>query len=616
MLSGSGSVGNITVQSGGIVAPGCTGAGTLAAANLTLQSGGILNYTLGAAASNSGFLNVSGGVVTLPSSGGIINVADAGGLDAGTYPIISYGTLSGGAPSTAFGTVNLPSGLIAEGDTYSFITTGSAIDLVIAGVVNGQWATNGPGTWSTAANWTGGVPGAGVDTALLGTALTSGSAAVALDSNRNLSSLAFNTTGGASYTISGTNTLTLANPGGSATLSDSGGNHTIAVPLVIGSNLNVSVTAGSTLTVTGPFSEGGSGRSLTVGGGGELILSGTNVNYSGATTVSAGTLQVGDSFTGATSGLSIAAGATFQLNSAAFWQPPAISGTSFAISGSGTFLKTGPGIMSLANTTNNGGVMTISMGAGGLIDIEGGAIADNATSVQWISNLASMNIASGALFDIRAQSAVIDALTGSGTVANTFDFNNPNVLTIGVANGSGTFSGTIMGNGAPEGIYGMYGLTAVGNLNSGITCVTKIGTGIEVLSGSNVYTGYTQVNVGTLQIGNGGGGEYLASPTIGVSGGATLAFNLADTLTYSGTIGGGGQLVKQGGGLLALTGNNTYSGQTSVNGGALAVNGTLNGSGAVAVNGGGLLSGSGSVGNVTVISGGTLAPGYMPAPEP
>ena len=49
LLSGNGSVGNVTVVSAGTLAPGYTaGAGTLNATSLTLQSGSVLNYTLGA----------------------------------------------------------------------------------------------------------------------------------------------------------------------------------------------------------------------------------------------------------------------------------------------------------------------------------------------------------------------------------------------------------------------------------------------------------------------------------------------------------------------------------------------------------------------------------------
>ena len=64
-------------------------------------------------------------------------------------------------------------------------------------------------------------------------------------------------------------------------------------------------------------------------------------------------------------------------------------------------------------------------------------------------------------------------------------------------------------------------------------------------------------------------------------------------------------------GTLTLTGANTYTGLTKVDGGTLAINGTT--PGAVEVNSGAMLMGTGTIGGtVTVNSGGTLAPGASP----
>ena len=71
---------------------------------------------------------------------------------------------------------------------------------------------------------------------------------------------------------------------------------------------------------------------------------------------------------------------------------------------------------------------------------------------------------------------------------------------------------------------------------SGSGNVIVSGPGATTLSGNNPYTGPTTVNAGTLQIGNGTSGEGLASPTIALNNGATLAFNHADGLSYSGVI--------------------------------------------------------------------------------
>jgi len=135
------------------------------------------------------------------------------------------------------------------------------------------------------------VPGAPQDTALFGTALSSGTATVTLASVVSLASLAFSPSAGTSYVINPTylSTLTLSNTAGPATIGNSGGNNTIAVPITLGSDLSVSASPGSALTIAAAISESGGSRSLSLIRGGELILSGSNY-YTGGTDVVSGTL--------------------------------------------------------------------------------------------------------------------------------------------------------------------------------------------------------------------------------------------------------------------------------------------------------------------------------------
>jgi autotransporter-associated beta strand protein len=106
----------------------------------------------------------------------------------------------------------------------------------------------------------------------------------------------------------------------------------------------------------------------------------------------------------------------------------------------------------------------------------------------------------------------------------------------------------------------------------------------------------------------GGGNFFLGSRQLTV-GGNNLDTALSGVIADGGESGGtGGRLTKIGSGTLVLSGINTYTGGTTVNGGVLSVNGSIASSSMTTVNSGGTLGGNGIVGNAT-IKGGTLAPG-------
>jgi autotransporter-associated beta strand protein len=132
--------------------------------------------------------------------------------------------------------------------------------------------------------------------------------------------------------------------------------------------------------------------------------------------------------------------------------------------------------------------------------------------MNWTDNKASMHIASGAAFDIwDGQSVIIDALTGSGTFDKVHGGNSPTSLTVGIADGSGVFSGTMKNTG-------------------GQLALTKVGTGTQTLSGTTTYTGNTTILVGTLRLGNGTSPTHLSDTSdVIVAAGAML------DLDYSGT---------------------------------------------------------------------------------
>ena len=98
----------------------------------------------------------------------------------------------------------------------------------------------------------------------------------------------------------------------------------------------------------------------------------------------------------------------------------------------------------------------------------------------------------------------------------------------------------------------------------------KLGANTLTLSGSSGYTGWTIINGGTLQVGNGGSGESLGGTAV-VQDNASLVFNHADTVFFRCPITGSGSLTKAGPGVLVLTAANTFTGPTTITGGALQV---------------------------------------------
>jgi autotransporter-associated beta strand protein len=164
-------------------------------------------------------------------------------------------------------------------------------------------------------------------------------------------------------------------------------------------------------------------------------------------------------------------------------------------------------------------------------------------------------------------------------------------------------SGTIKGAGT--GAQGAAIQTGDGNdtiTNSG-TIVGDNGFAINMQGGNNTLniTGGAASITGNISGGTGGTNALVIDPGSGNSfsyTGQLSNFNSAEI--KSGTV--------------TLSGANTYTGNTTISGGTLFaqnVAGSATGSGTVAVNNGAKLGGTGTVGAVTVSSGGTVAPGQI-----
>lgn len=193
-------------------------------------------------------------------------------------------------------------------------------------------------------------------------------------------------------------------------------------------------------------------------------------------------------------------------------------------------------------------------------------------------------------------------ITGGGTVSNFVGV---------IGNGPGS-TGTVTVDGAT---WTNTGGLFVGNLGTGRLTIRNGGT---VAAAGTVTLGNNAGVTGTLHIGDGGVAGVLNSATVnGGAGTATLNFNHTDTgyvFSNDGTAGGAAititgstAVTHTGSGTTILTGNNTYSGATTIDNGVLLVNGAIANS-TTAVNAGGTLGGTGTVGSVT-LNGGTFAPG-------
>jgi arabinan endo-1,5-alpha-L-arabinosidase len=158
--------------------------------------------------------------------------------------------------------------------------------------INPNWTGVINSNWSTASNWSGGLPDGKGHTANF-VSLTSNHYAVAIDStSRTLGAANFSSAADYSIGVNGGNGLIFDATFGNAAISVTAGNPTIAAPVTLNDDLNVNVTSASTLAMTGGIS--GANRTVNISGSGVVVLSGANT-YGGATNVQAGTLRmVGD----------------------------------------------------------------------------------------------------------------------------------------------------------------------------------------------------------------------------------------------------------------------------------------------------------------------------------
>ncbi|EAM6753585.1 fibronectin-binding autotransporter adhesin ShdA [Salmonella enterica] len=344
------------------------------------------------------------------------------------------------------------------------------------------------------------------------------------------------------------------------------------------------VDADSTFTVTSELDEttansNWNGSKLTKQGDGTLILSNTGNDY-GDTEIVGGILAVKDAASLGTGDVTIAESATLALSQGTL-DNNVTGGGQIVKSGSDELIVTGANDYS-GGTTITGGTLT----------------ADHADS------LGSGDIDNSGVLQV-GEGELKNTLFGSGSLVKTgtgeLTLSSDNTYSGGTTISGGTLTAD-HADSLGSGDIDNSGVLQVGegelkNTLSGSGSLVKTGTGELTLSGDNDYSGGTTIDDGTLTADH---ADSLGSGDIDNSGVLQVGEGELEN-----TLSGAGSLVKTGMGELTLSGDNSYSGGTTITDGTLIADhadslgtGTIANSGVLKVGEGELentLSGTGSL---------------------
>lgn len=370
----------------------------------------------------------------------------------------------------------------------------------------------------------------------------------------------------------------------------------------------------------------GSANALTLSGTGVRNLS-TNVstfnvsgrlNFTGGASAANAILSTAAGgiidFSGVTSGTptagSIAGAGTFYLGTNGLEVGSLSSNTTLSgsiLNGSGakgSLRKVGTGTLTLTGRSAFTGTTTIS---GGSLDVLGGGRLEGTSAVTLgdLSNETGTLRVSGAQSRVTTTGSVIAGNAGRGTITledgGTLTASSvilgsqarsAGTLNLGTGGGAGVLSTVSVVGGAGSGSvvninHTQSSYTVSANLLSALT-LNHNGSGTTTLTGTNSYSGGTNLNAGTLRVGasnslggaasalNFNGGTLQTSATItnfnhaitlGVRGGTLDTGSFSVTVTTP--VSGSGRLTKTGSGILTLNGVSSHTGGTTVREGTL-----------------------------------------------
>ncbi|EKD4276596.1 autotransporter-associated beta strand repeat-containing protein [Salmonella enterica subsp. enterica serovar Kentucky] len=385
--------------------------------------------------------------------------------------------------------------------------------------------------------------------------------------------------------------------------------------LLISGNNNIVTTSGGEISgKNGIRVSKGSGNQITAKSGSKITATSTGISIaSGNNQV---TTESGSAIVAKDNGILINSGANNVTNGGSITATGSSnsygiqynSGASGTITNTGTITTTGKGVGDAsvyahggAVTINNSGTMDSSVfgvyvtTGHTLNNLAGGSISAN-TAVQFHGNnnkLANAGAISGDTNGVTISGSG-NTLTNQGKITggtnailiNSGSKNNTLTLNTGteisgsitddnnsasannnlILDGEGTLGSSISGLNSvtSSGDWTLSGATM--NLSGTTNSALWVKSGTLILNGAMIAKGATVDSGTTLQIGNGG--------TLGAFNGdivdnGTLTFNRSDAAAYGSVISGSGNVVKQGGGELTLSNNNSYSGGTTIAEGTL-----------------------------------------------
>ena len=318
--------------------------------------------------------------------------------------------------------------------------------------------------------------------------------------------------------------------------------------------------------ISGVIRDNNSGNTVSVvkDGTGKWTLSGANT-YTGETTISNGTLQIGTGGTLASSGIRVSGGTfeTTAANTVADTSTVNISSGTYSIGGNDTVasLTVSGGLLSSANSSTltattyalNGGTVSANLGAGTMNSSSG------TTLLSGTSAAATVNVAGGLLSLVSANrlsdTAAVAVSSGELAVGG-----NNTVASLTV---SGGLLSTANSSTLTAATYALNGGTVSANLGAG---TVNASSGTTLLSGSSAAAN-VNVSGGTLNTSGAnkladGAAVAVSSGTLGVGGSDTVG-----SLAASGT----GVVTVASGTTLTANGNSSITGSARATGGTVAI---------------------------------------------